>query len=261
MGWVILLTKNLNENGVLAMMRGIAGGRETFGWFFSLLVVFTVAAVGQTAPAVGSAPQPLKDAHLVGVRAQLNKSMNAKKLKVGDAVVANPEAKVHLADGVDLKTNSELMGHVDTVKPSVDGGNSAISVTFDKAQLKDGREIPIKATILWIGQPPNEVNPTVTMAPADRTTPGVGEEAGGSDVPPQQGYQGAEIAGMVHHPLSSGGSQLPPGLSLQANAIPGVNFSSDMGRSDSGWFRSNGKNVFVPGGTVMAFAIVILGTP
>jgi hypothetical protein len=253
--------ENLNGN-CGAMMRGIAGGRQMIGWVLSLLMVFTVAAMGQAAPgAAGGTAQPLQNAHLVGVRAQLNKSLNAKKAKVGDVVVANPEAKVHLADGVDLKTNSELIGHVDTVKPSVDGGNSAISVTFDKAQLKDGRLIPIKATILWIGQPPNEVNPTLTMAPADRTTPGVGEEAGGSDVPPQQGYQGAEIAGMARHPLSSGGSQLPPGLSLQTNAIPDVNFSSDMGRSDSGWFRSNGKNVFVPGGTVMAFAIVILGTP
>jgi hypothetical protein len=45
---------------------------------------------------------------------------------------------------------------------------------------------------------------------------------------------------------------------MQKDAIPGVNFFSDMGRDDSGWLRSQRRNVYVPGGTVLAVAIVVL---
>jgi hypothetical protein len=196
---------------------------------------------------------------LIGVRARLQKSLNAKKVKSGDAILARPEAGIHIAEGIDVDAGSMLVGYVDKVQPSVDGSDSAISVTFDKLRLKDAREIGIKATILWLGQAPDYLNPTVHSAAADRTTPGVGVGAGYSGTPPVQGYQGSEIAGTPSKKQS--GTQktgLPEGISVQMNAIAGVNFFSEMGRPESGWLRSKRTNVSVPAGTVMAFAIVVL---
>jgi hypothetical protein len=229
-------------------------------WKWLLVCVVAVTACAQTAtPQAG---------HMVGVRARLEKSLDANKVRVGDAVVASPEAKIHLDNGIDLATNSRLLGRVDTVQPSVGKSNSAISVTFDKVRMKDGREIPIKATILWIGQAPNQLVPTTLSAAADRTTPGVGVDSGsvsvtGQMIPVTQGNQGSEITGAPTHrnprPASAGG--LPAGVSWQTNAIPHVNFSSDVGRDDSGWFRSKGMSVYVPGGTVLAFAILMPAAP
>ena len=166
-------------------------------WFLSLCLVLTGTVVAQTAPAVGgsAAAHSTRTIQLVGVRAVLDKSLDARKAKQGDAVVAKPEVKIHVADGLDLETSSLLLGRVDAVHPSTDKSDSAIAVTFDKVRLKGGREVPVKATILWIGQPPNLLNPTIISAPADRTTPGVGVGAGMTGVPPEQGYQGSEIAG------------------------------------------------------------------
>ena len=97
--------------------------------------------------------------------------------------MARPEVKIRLADGLDLDTDGLLIGRVDKVQASVGGGDSAIGMTFNKARMKGGREIAIKATILWIGESTNLLNPTVVSAPADRTTPGVGVLAGSSQLP------------------------------------------------------------------------------
>jgi hypothetical protein len=230
---------------------------------FSILVSSAmVAAQTATGSTVSTGLQATNSSRIIGVRARLEKGLNAKKAKEGDVIEASPEAKIHLADGLDLDSRSRLLGHIDKVQSSREGSDSAISITFDKMRMNDGQEVRVKATILWIGEAPNVLNPTVVSEPADRTTPGVGVGAGMSQVPPSQGYQGSEITGVParNGKRSIGGlaPQLPAGVSIQMDAIPGVNFFSDMSRADSGWFRSQKKNVSVPSGTVMAFAMVVL---
>jgi hypothetical protein len=240
-------------------------GSAAFG-LLSLCLAFTVTAAGQTssnatAPAAAQSTQSAQPPaiHLAGLRAVLDKNLDAKKVKQGDSVMAKPEVKLHLADGVDLETSSELLGHVDAVQPSTDKSDSRITVTFDKIKMKDGRQIPVKAIILWIGQPPDLLDPAIVSAPADRTTPGIGVGAGMTGVPPLQGYQGSEIAGKPkrhHDPQPT--APAPTGVFAQKNAIPGVNFTSDIRKPESGLFEANGHNVKVPGGTVFAFAIAVL---
>ncbi len=221
----------------------------------ALCLTFSLApmpfAIAQTAPPSQSPIQ------LVGVRAVLDKTIDSRKVKQGDPVVAKPEVKIHIADGVDLETNSKLLGRVDSVQPSADKSDSTITVTFDQAQLKDGREIPIKATILWIGQPPSQLNPAVVSAAADRTTPGVGVGAGMSGTPPEQGYQGSEIAGPPkrHHDKAAPN---PPGVFSQTDALPGIDFASDISKPESGSFSAHRHNVHVAAGTVFAFALAVL---
>jgi hypothetical protein len=238
-------------------------GTGVAGKCLLMILISSVVVAAQTEPDVPGSPGLQTNSHpVIGVRARLQKSLDAKKAKEGDPVEASPEAKIHLADGVDLDNHTRLIGRIDKVQPSVGGSDSAIGITFNKVRMRDGKEIPMKATILWIGQAPNSLNPTVVSAPADRSTPGVGVGAGMSQVPPTQGYQGAEITGapVRNGKRSVGGAapQLPQGISIQREAIPGVSFFSDMGRADSGWFRSQKRNVSVPSGTVMAFAVVIL---
>lgn len=215
----------------------------------------------QTPPSASGSPAapPAAVLHLIGIRAVLDKNLDTKKVKEGDRVIARPEVKIHVADGVDLDTNSLLVGHVDTVQPSTSKSDSAITVTFDKIQMKGGHQVPIKATILWIGQPPSLLNPTVVSAPADRTTPGVGVGAGMTGIPPLQGYQGSEIAGSPkRHRGPSINAPAPTGVFSQTNAIPNVDFTSDIRENQSGSFSAKGRNVHIPGGTVFAFALAVL---
>jgi hypothetical protein len=222
-----------------------------------LSFALTASSFAQT-PTTNLVTPPPATRRMIGVRAQLEKNLDAKKLKEGDTVIARPEVNIHVADGLDLETNSLLIGRIDKVEPSINHSDSAVAVTFYKVRMKGTKEVPIKATILWIGEPPDYLRPKVVSAPADRTTPGVGVEAGNSQVPPAQGYQGSEITGAAVRHDDKKSSDLPPGVAWQINAIAGVNFFSDIGRPDSGWFRSKGKNVDVPSGTVLAVAIMAL---
>lgn len=219
----------------------------------TLCLALTAMAGAQSTPPI----------RLVGVRATLDKTLDARKVKEGDVITARPEAKVEVAKGIDIETSSRLLGHVDAVQPPTDRGNSTITVTFDKARLKDGRQIPVKAIILWIGQPPSLLNPTEVSAPADRTTPGVGVGAGMTGTPPTQGYQGSEIAGLPkrHHDAPSSAPPPPTGVFSQPNAIPGVSFASDIRKPESGSFTAAGHDVHIPGGTVFAFALAVTPAP
>jgi len=237
-------------------MPSVIPTRRSILWkSLTLCLAFSLApmpfAVAQTAPPSQSPIQ------LVGVRAVLDKTIDARKVKQGDPVVAKPEVKIHIADGVDLETNTKLLGRVDSVQPSVNKSDSTITVTFDRAQLKDGREIPIKATILWIGQPPSRLNPTIVSAAADRTTPGVGVGAGMSGTPPEQGYQGSEIAGRPKRNQDKAAPN-PPGVFSQTDALPGIDFASDISKPESGSFSAQRHNVHVSAGTVFAFALAVL---
>lgn len=243
---------NKLQKGVSNMTAMPGVGKAALLKHLALCIAFTATVLAQ----------PTTSIRLVGVRATLDKTLDARKVKEGDVVTARPEAKIHIADGIDIETSSRLVGHVNTVQPSTDNGDSAITVTFDKAQLKDGRQIPIKAIILWIGQPPSLLNPTEVSAPADRTTPGVGVGAGMSGTPPTQGYQGSEIAGLPkHHHDAPAAAPPPTGVFSQANAIPGVSFASDIRKQESGSFTAASHNVHIPGGTVFAFALAAIPTP
>jgi hypothetical protein len=226
----------------------------------SILQKTLILCLALTPMAVAQATSPSPAAiHLVGIRAVLEKTLDARKIKQGDTVIARPEVKIPIADGIDLEPSSKLLGRVDSVQPSTSKSDSTVTVTFDRVQLKDGRQIPIKATILWIGQPPSHLNPTIVSAAADRTTPGVGVGAGMSGGSPEQGYQGSEIAGPPkRHDDQPAPTAAPTGIFSQANAIPGIDFTSDIRKPESGSFHGSNRNVNIPGGTVFAFALAAL---
>ena len=52
-----------------------------------------------------------------------------------------------------LPKNTVLEGHVDQVQASDHKSDSTMTVTFDKAKLKDGKELPIKATVIAVSEP------------------------------------------------------------------------------------------------------------
>src|ERR687888_66197 len=87
------------------------------------------------------------------MNATLSKPVDARKAKLGDSVTATNDRDATASDGTRVKRGSKLVGHVTKAQPldkSASGsaeGNSALSIVFDKAILKDGREVPLNATI------------------------------------------------------------------------------------------------------------------
>src|SRR5690348_14032924 len=80
--------------------------------------------------------------------ATLVQPIDAKKNKPGDPVVAKTTGKSKGSDGTMLPKGTELEGHVTKAQRRSKGeSESELGIVFDKARLKDGREVPMNATI------------------------------------------------------------------------------------------------------------------
>jgi hypothetical protein len=85
---------------------------------------------------------------LVGVNARLERAINTDTVKVGDAVTAKLDGSVTTSDGVKLEKGTELQGTVADAAPSAHRGPASLTLIFTKAQLRDGKQIPVKVTLL-----------------------------------------------------------------------------------------------------------------
>jgi hypothetical protein len=82
------------------------------------------------------------------IPAELAKSVDAKKAKPGDQVVAKTTQDM-LANGhVVVPRGAKILGHVTQAKAREKGENeSTLGIAFDKVVMKDGRELPLNASI------------------------------------------------------------------------------------------------------------------
>jgi hypothetical protein len=86
--------------------------------------------------------------------AVLSGSLDAKKAKPGDPVTAKTTEPASTPDHGSLPKGTRLLGHVTEARASGSGeGQSVLSFTFDRAVLKDGREVPIHSTVRALAAP------------------------------------------------------------------------------------------------------------
>jgi hypothetical protein len=98
-------------------------------------------------------PQHLK---LVSANAELTRGLNSKSSRQGQSITAKLTSNVKTNDQMELPKGTMLMGTVEQVQTgNANGSKSEISIVFNEARLKDGREIPIKATLIG-AYPPAE---------------------------------------------------------------------------------------------------------
>jgi len=109
---------------------------------FSALFCITAGSLQVRAQASGS-----NVITMVNVPATLEKTIDAKKSKAGDPVTAKVSAATQLGDGTKVPSGSMLTGHIDSVTPSENKGDSTVVLTFDKLRIKNGPETSIKATV------------------------------------------------------------------------------------------------------------------
>ncbi len=93
-----------------------------------------------------SAQSSTGDLQLVGANATLVQDISSKSASQGDAVTARLTSTVKGA--TELPKGTVLLGKVDEVQASTNGSPGKLSIVFDRARLRDGHEIPIKATLL-----------------------------------------------------------------------------------------------------------------
>jgi hypothetical protein len=105
----------------------------------------------QAAEGVESAKQ------LVPAEAELTRTLDARKDQAGSTFEARLRGTVHLKDGTELPRGTLLMGKVAT-DDMRNNGVSQLSLFFTDAKLKDGKTVPIEATIVGITDPAGSEN-------------------------------------------------------------------------------------------------------
>ena len=118
---------------------------------------FAAAGAAWALPGNSSA-ETAQSGHLwmAGGTARLDHKLDSQTAKVGEVVEARLDHTVKTADGMEIPGGTQLRGMVAAVQPSENGGAASISLRFDKAEMKDGKTIPVKVTV--IGAYPNNEN-------------------------------------------------------------------------------------------------------
>lgn len=232
------------------------------GFRQGLRVSAGTALIGMATLAMGAAAPQANDGgptklQMVEARAELKDSINAKKLKEGQPIRAKLEGNVTLNDGHELTKDTVLEGHVDQVQASEKKSDSTVVVTFDKAVMKDGQALPLKATVTSIWEPAaNPMNPGMS---APGQGPG-GETRGGGAA---SGGAAPAGGGAMHGgaaPANSSPEMPPDGMAPQQGhgGVPGVTLHSDIHDKSSATFTATRRNVDVPSGTQMDFELVVV---
>jgi hypothetical protein len=180
------------------------------------------------------------EASLVGgtpINAELNSSIDSKKVKAGDTVIAHTTGVVKSADDrVILPRGTKVVGHIAQASARSKGDNdSAITIGFDKAVLKGGEEVPLSVTIRALAGPAGNAF------------------GGGSDSmsgPSGSGYPNnpANNSGMGGtRQMPDGPRNSPAGTSTEANSPEGANSSVELAPNSRGVIGLNGLRLSLAG--------------
>lgn len=191
------------------------------------------------------------------LNATLSKPVDARTAKPGDEVVATANEDLKSNGQVMVKKGSKLVGRVTAARPlgraegSASGAaDSQLGIVFDRAVLKDGREVPLNASIQAIAAAQsgasagmNDVGAGVggagSAAGSARSGGGglVGGVAGGAAG--AVGGLGSGAGGVVH----SGVSGTTGVLGKSAGAAGGLNAAGQLTSGSKGVFGMKGIDI------------------
>lgn len=217
------------------------------------------------------------------VQGELEKKLDSKNAKAGDAVVVKTTKKAAIADGVVIPKGSRILGHVVNVLPhSKANENAQVTLEFDQAQLKGGQTLPIRTVLQSVAPAQMNVTPTDTLnAPSAMSTPGpsTGSAPGAAGSAPAGGMRATPAETT---PVTTAGSSAPSGsaqtggapqagtvvarqgnVAIKTTAIPGVLIEANVNglpfSNASGALLGARQNVHLDGGTEVVLAVADAG--
>jgi hypothetical protein len=204
------------------------------------------------------------------IHTTLVKPVDARKNKPGDDVVAKTTKDVKSEGRVVIPRGSKIVGHVTEVKAREKGqAESAVSVVFDHAVLKDGSHMPLSLTVQAVGSGATtaQAEDDSLMSSGNTAATGSVNAAGSSMTRTGTGLVGgvrSTTGGLVNTAGSVGGSAVDTGAgassSLNSNSqgvigLHGLNLASTASGSSSGTFTSQSSNVHLDSGTQMILRV------
>jgi hypothetical protein len=157
-----------------------------------------------TAPQGSSAPTTVPTSQLPAgtiIPAEIAKSIDAKKAKPGDQVVAKTVIDLRSRDGSTvIPKGTKILGHITDAKArGKDEPGSLVAMAFDKIEMKGGRDLQFNGAIQAIGKP-EQTAATATGGGSPMSESGGMPSGGGA----QGGMGGARTGGMGAPPSGTG---------------------------------------------------------
>ncbi len=198
------------------------------------------------------------------IRVELAKTVDAKKAKVGDEVIVKTMDDLRSDKNEVLSPRgSKILAHVAEVSPHERDSASTLGIVFDKMIMKNGSEIPLKASIQAIGWPQSNT------ASANQPMAG-GGNPGGMVRGPSGGNvgngAGAPVAGGAAPGSVNAAPPMPEGTDATVGygeltpkdqgvvGMSGVSLSS--GAAQDSLLSSPKRNVKLDSGTQMVLRVV-----
>ncbi len=211
-----------------------------------------------TSSGTGSANAGTKqaDASLTGgteLTATLNKPVDASKNRPGDEVTATTAQDVKSAGQVVIPRGSKLIGRVTKAQHRSKGGSaggsaeSQLGVVFERAVLKDGREIPLNATVQAVAAARSAASAGVNTMDARMAGAGGAAASGGAAGGGVLGGVTGTATGSVGTVAGAGGAMsstvVGGAVSKSASAIGGLNTAGRLTSGSKGVFGLEGLDV------------------
>ena len=211
------------------------------------------------------------------VYAELSKSVDAKKAKQGDEVVAKTSQAVLSQGKVVVPKGAKLVGHVTQAKAHTkDQPQSELGIAFDHAVLKDGTQVPMALTIQAIGASSSGAS----AAPGMDADAGMASPGGGGNARPGYGAGGGGTMGTARSTVGAvgntagnaagtvgdttggvaGSAGQATGGRLNAGSrgvvgLSGLSMSAGASASQGAVITSDNKNVKLDGGTELVLRV------
>jgi hypothetical protein len=257
----------------LAQSSGQASGSASQSGTVSIDQLGAQATSGKSAAASGTAAAGSGSGQIQAgsiIYATLDKSVDAKKAKVGSPVVAKIEQPVLSRGKIVAPKDSKIIGHVTQVQARSKGQRqSQLGIVFDRVVLKNGSQIPVSFTVQAIGNTarisPLSPDTSAPMAGPLGGNPGMTGHPGG---PPIMGSAADPVGDMSA--MGSTGIGGPAGLpSTRAGSsahvssssrglvgIPDVTMATEVrGSSQSTLLTSDKRNVKLDGGAELVLRV------
>ena len=222
-----------------------------------------------TLSCIADAQEPVKFDLGTTLNVVLSDTRDARKSKPGDPVHAKTSEDVKAGGVVVIPRYAKLVGHVTEAQPAPKGGGQArLGVEFDRAELKDGRQIPLHTALYALAAPAGMASEhglsgggfgggfggggsaVTNMANRSSGSDSEDSDIGMSspkqeDLKPSPGASGGLNRNGTLHTSSRGVFGLED-VSLEPNTIPG---------SGSTVILENGRSVHLSAGTRMLLSV------
>jgi hypothetical protein len=236
---------------------------------FFLSTLFAAGALAQSPAPSETTNSQASIAGGTAINAELDTSIDSKKAKSGEAVLAHTTEELKASDNREIMPKgTKLIGHVTQADSRSNGGaETKVAIQFDKAKLKAGQEVPLaNFTIQALAAPsstpsgfandndhmstpsntPGSNNPSTSGSRGTR--PDATPSARPDPTPNAQSYPSAE-------PNGTSGSQPNAAGPLPAGAhgvygLQGVRLATaGAGNTEGSVITSDGKNLHLDKGT------------